>query len=91
MSRVRSIQRCIRKDAYKSVTADSNVPWRSLDIFIVPNWFLYTDAVNEDIRIVLSPYGIPSINLFLMPACVRNLHHHSQWLELLVEVALDIP
>ena len=39
-SRVRSPQRCIYKDVDTPNTAALLVPWRILDLFVVPNWFL---------------------------------------------------
>ena len=67
------------------------VLWRSLGLRVVPNGFLCTDAVNDDNRIVFSPCGIPSRNLFVMPVCLMNVHHLSQLPDCLVAVALAIP
>ena len=58
---------------------------------IAPNWFLCADAANDDTGIVFYPCGIPSRNLFVMPVCVRNVHHISQFTDYLVAIALDIP
>ena len=66
------------------------VPWRSLVLRTALNWFLHTDALNDDTRIVFSPFWIPSRNLFVMPVCVRNVHHISQFTDFLVAVALSI-
>ena len=64
------------------------VPWRILDFLIATNWFLCTDAVNDDTKIVFFPFEILSRNLFVMPVCVRNEHHLSQLPYGLVSVAL---
>ena len=66
------------------------VPWRSLDLFVVPNWFLCTDTANDD-TIFFPPYGIPSRDLFSVPVCVRNVHHMYQFPDYLVVVAMVIP
>ena len=43
-SRVRSPQRCIRKDIYTSDMVALTAMWRSLDFLVAPNWFLLIDA-----------------------------------------------
>ena len=90
MPRVGFPQRCAQKEAYKSDMASLTVPCRSLDFFIVSNWFLCTDAANEHTRIVLYPYGITSRNLLLMPVGVTNIHNLPQLLDCLVTVDLAI-
>ena len=57
---------------------------------VVPNWFLHTDAVNDDTSIVFSPCGIPSSNFSVIYVCVINVHHISQFPYCLVAVALAI-
>ena len=56
--------------------------------FIVKNWFLRTDAENDDMMIVLRSFGIPPKNLYVIPECVRNLHHLYQLPECLAAVYL---
>ena len=53
VSRAGLLQRAIRKEAYTSDMSALTVLWRSLDLFVVPNWFLCTDAVNGGISSVL--------------------------------------
>ena len=91
VSRVRLPRRYIQKDADTSDEAILTVPWRGLDLFIVPNWFLCTDFSNDDTRIVLSPCGIMSRNFFFLPMCVSNVNHLSQFPYFLVAVSLVIP
>ena len=91
VSRARSPQRCVRKDVDTSNTAALTVLWKSLDLLVAPNWFLYTDTVNDYTRIFLYSCGIPSNNLFLMPVCVSNVHHLSQLPCCLVVLTLYIP
>ena len=67
------------------------VTWRSVDLFVVPNWFICTDAANDDTSVVLAMFWIPSRNFSSIPACVRNVHHISQLSDWLVSVSLDIP
>ena len=78
MSRVGSPQICIRKDTDTSDTSALMVMSRNLDFFVAPNWFLYTDAANDDTRVFMYPCGIPYSSLFLMPVCVSNVHRCSQ-------------
>ena len=54
------------------------------------DFFLCTDAANYDTMIVLSPCGIPYINVFVMPVCAMNMHHISQFIGCLVAVDLTI-
>ena len=89
-SRVRTPWRCVQKDTDTSETASLTVLWRSLDLFVVPNWFLCTDVSNDDTRILLSTCGIPYRNLFLMTMCVRNMQHLSHLLDCLATVTLAI-
>ena len=60
--RVGSPQRCVQKDIDTSDTSDLTVLWRSFGLHVAPNWFLCTDSVNDDTRIVFFPCGIPSRN-----------------------------
>ena len=68
-SRFGSLQRCARKDTDTSFMAALTVLWRILDLLVAPNWFLCTDAKNDETSIVFSPCGILSRNLFLMHVC----------------------
>ena len=76
-SKFGSPQRFIRKDVDTSNTEALTVPWRSLGLRVDPNVFPCTDAENDDNRIVFFTCGILSRNLFVMPVCVRNVHHFS--------------
>ena len=58
---------------------------------VAPNWFLHTDAANDDTMIVFYPCGIPYRSVFVMPVCVRNVHHISQFPDCFIEVVLEIP
>ena len=78
-------------DIDTSDTSYLMVSWRCLGLCVVSNWFLFTDAANDDTRIVFSLFGIPSMNFSVMPVCVRNVHHCSQLPDCLVVVALAIP
>ena len=90
-SRLGSPRRCVRKDEDTSDTAALTVPWRSFCLHVAPNWFIRTDAENDDTSIFLCTCGILSSNLFLVPVCVVNVHHIYQLPDLLVAVALAIP
>ena len=59
--------------------------------FVVPNWFLCTDAENYYTSVILSLCWIPSSNFSSMRVCVRNVHHVFQLTDSLVAVALNIP
>ena len=61
-SRFSLLQRCVRKYADTSNAVALKFPWRKLDIFVVPNWFVYTDSADENTRIVLSDFGILYMN-----------------------------
>ena len=90
-SRVGSLQRVIRKDADTSDMATLTVPWISLVILVVTNWFLCTDDVNHDTSVTLDLCWSLSNNLSSTPACVINLHHLYQFPHFLVAVDLDNP
>ena len=90
MYRVGYPQRCVWKDLDTSYAAALTVLWRSLGLRVAPNWFLHTDAANEDTMIFFSPCGIPPRNVFVMAVCVRNVHHIYQLADCLVAVALAI-
>ena len=90
-SRVGSPQRRIWKDVDTSDTTALAFLWRSLGLRVAKNWFLHTDAENDDTMIVFSPCGIPSSIFFMMPVCVSNAHHLSQFPDCLIAVALAIP
>ena len=53
-----------------------------------PNWFLCTEAANDDTRVFLCYCGIPPSNSSAMSECLRNVYHLSQLLDCLVAVAL---
>ena len=74
-SRVGSPQNCVQKDIDISNMVALTVPCRSSDLSVVPNIFIHTDDVNDNTRIILSPCGISSRNLFSMHVCVSNMHH----------------
>ena len=44
------------------------VPWRSLDFFVAPDWFLRTDSTNDDTRIFFSLWD--SVGKFFLGAYV---------------------
>ena len=90
-SRVRSLQRCIHKDAYTSIMADLTVPWRSICFLVVPNCLRCTETANDDTRIGIYYCGIPPSNLSAIPECLRNVHHLYQFPDCLVAVALSMP
>ena len=69
---------------------DLTVSWRILGLRVAPNWFLCTDAENNDTVVVFSPCVIPSRNLFVTLVCVINMHHLSQLPDFLVAVGLAI-
>ena len=71
--------------------ADLTVPWRNISFLVVPNWFLRTEAANDDTRIFLCTCGIPPSNSSVMPECLRNVHHLYQLPDCLVAVALAMP
>ena len=71
--------------------ADLTVSWRSLGLRVVLNWFLRTDAANDDTRIILYTCGITYRNFSVMPVCARNVHHLSQFPDCLFVVDLAIP
>ena len=66
------------------------VPWRTLDLSVVTDFFLCTDAANYDTMIVLSPCGITSRNVLLTPVFVRGVNHTSQFPYCVVAVYLVI-
>ena len=72
MSRVGLLLRPVRKDADTPNMANLTVMWRSVAFFVVPNWFLPTDAENYDTIIVLDPCWIPSGN-FPQKLCVWGM------------------
>ena len=43
------------------------MPWIILCFSVVPNWFLSTDAANDDAMIVLCSCGILPKNFSVMP------------------------
>ena len=90
-STVGSTQGCVRKDADTSNTAALKVLWSSLYLFVVPNLFLCTDAANDYTTIVLYLCGVISRNFLLIPVCMSNMHHLSQFPECLAAVTLEIP
>ena len=47
--------------------ADLTVPWRIICFLVVTDWFLCTEAANDDMRIVLCSCGTPPRNLSAMP------------------------
>ena len=53
--------------------ADLTVLWRSVCFFVVTNWFLCTDAANDDTMIVLCSCGIPPNTFSVIPEFVRIL------------------
>ena len=59
MSMFGSHLRTIQKDTDKSDMETLNVLWRSVDFFVVKNWFLSTDAIIGDTSVVLAPCWIP--------------------------------
>lgn len=65
--------------------------WKSVTLFVVPKWFLPTDAANYDTIVVLDLCWIESRNLSSTPACVGNVHHLYYFPECLIIVALEIP
>ena len=75
VSRIRSPRRDVWKDSDTSATSALTVLWRSLNLFVVPNWFLRTDTANYDTSVVLDLCWSPSRNLYLTPTCVRNVYH----------------
>ena len=58
---------------------------------VVSNWFLCTDAANDETRIFLCCFVIPPNNSSDMPECVSNVHHLYQLTDFLVVVALAMP
>ena len=83
-------QGCVCKNADTSDMADLAVLWRSIYFFVVPNWFLCTDAANDDTMIVLCSCGIPFKHLSMIPECVSNVHHLSLLPDFLVAVDLEM-
>ena len=71
--------------------ADLTVTWRSICFLVFPNWFIRTDATNDDTRIVFCACGIPSRHLSVIPVFWRNVPHLYQFPEYLVAVALVMP
>ena len=59
-----------------------------MHFLVVTNWFRCTEAVNDDTRIVLCSCGIPPMNSYVIPECLRNFPHLSQFPDCLVAVAL---
>ena len=55
------------------------MPWRSVAIFVLKNWFLCTDATNDDAIVVLATCWSLSNNIYSTPACVRNVQNLSQF------------
>ena len=62
MYRAGSPQSFIRKDVDTTDTAVFMVTWRSVGLSVAPNWFLCTDAANDDTVIIFYPCGVPSKN-----------------------------
>ena len=63
----------------------------SVCFFVFPNWFLCTNAANENTIFVLCYCGNPFKNFSVMPECVINVHHIYQLPECLSAVSLEIP
>ena len=70
--------------------ADLKVLWRSICFLVSPNWFRCTEAENDDTRVVLCSCGIPHRNSSVIPECLSNVPHLSQFPDLLVSVALEM-
>ena len=85
------LQRCTRKGVDTSNMEDLTVPWRTIIFLVVPNWFLCTEAANDDTRIVLCSCEIPPRNLYAIPECLRNMLHLYQFPDCLVTVDLAMP
>ena len=64
--------------------------WRGVCFFVVPKWFLCTDAANSDTMIVLFSCRIPPRNLSVITECVINMHNLSQLSIYLAAVAFEI-
>ena len=77
MSRIGSLQRSIQKDADTSDMVYLTVLWRSVDFFVLKNWFLCTNAANDNTSVVVASFWILSKIVSLTPACVSNVHHVS--------------
>ena len=67
------------------------VPWKSMALFFVPNWFPHNNAENSDTRVVLDPCWIMLRNFSSIPAHMSNMHHLSWFTYWLVAVDLEIP
>ena len=76
-SRVGLLRRYVYKDEDTSDIEYLTVPWRSVCFLVVLNWFLCTDAANDNTSIVLCSCGIPPKHFSVMPECVRKFHHLS--------------
>ena len=68
-SRFGSPGMCVRKDVDTFNTETFIVSWRSLGVRVAPNWFICTDAENDDTRIVFSTCGI-MFKIFSLCLCV---------------------
>ena len=77
--RVGLFQIVFQKDSDTSDKAALNVPWRILAFFVVPNWFLCTDTVNDETSLFLDPCSIPSNNLSSTPSFVSKVYHLYQF------------
>ena len=62
-----------------------------MNLFVAKNWFLRTDAENDDTRNIFYPCGIPYRNLLVISVYVSNVHHLSQLPDFLVALDLEIP
>ena len=51
---------CVWKDVDTFNMATFMVSWRSLVVRVAPNWFICTDAANDDTRIIFSSCGVTS-------------------------------
>ena len=69
---------------------DLIVLWRIIFSLVVLNWFILTEEVNDDTRIVLCYCGVPPRNSSEMPEFLKNVHHINQFLDCLVAVALEM-
>ena len=50
------LQRAVQKDADTSDMVFLTVLWRSLDFFVVTNWFLRTDDDDYETSVILNPF-----------------------------------
>ena len=75
MSRARLLLRTVHKDEDTSNLEALTFPWRVLDFFVVPKWFLCTGVENDDTSVFLALRWIPSRNFFSTSLCVSNLCH----------------